>query len=81
MLKAIDIKLLVRDIRLIDVSSTIDKIDGNSKVNRIKSWVKAAKSNTIIRRDSLIKFKLLVELSYRLDFFTLKASIVFIKLS
>lgn len=73
MLRITIIELLVGDLVFFNKDNTIDKMDSNSKICQV------IVKNTIIL-DYLAQFKLLVELSSRVDFLTLEARLLFIKL-
>lgn len=73
-LKTTGVKSLSKNLLSIGKSSTVNRIDsGDSKIDEVKS------KNMVIP-DSLAKFKLLIYTNPEIDFLTLRAKLIFIKL-
>lgn len=66
MLKITKVKPLTQDLVFNDEDSTIDRISGDSEVDRVKS-------KNIIIFNLLAKFKLLIDLSFETSFLTFVA--------
>lgn len=74
-------KPYIRDLIFISKDNIIDgKGDSDIKIIRVNFWVKLTKFKNSIKLNFSAKFKLLIKLSFRLDFLTPKASLKIAKL-
>lgn len=83
MLRITMVKLSAKNLRLIGKNNTIDRVGGNSKVDKTKFQsnfsVKLAKFKNMVRPYFLAKSKFLARPSSKTDFLISKARLVFAK--